>query len=616
MGVSRQWRVAVVLTGVGIFGTLGIAGSFPLSWVKRSVEGKLSEQFGSPARIGDIRRESFFSLAPVIRIAEVEVAQPSWAGRGKLAEIRLLRLKLGLIPLLFGQSEPELLQASGVRLNLRRDAQGRKNWQADPESSRRGNSQGVGIAQVEDAEIQYIDAVQQRSARVRVTVHPHRGLVLEGDGSVDGAPIRIRATGGPLQTGRPWHFDARIKGRSLAVHAKGQMAGPLRTEDMQFAMTSRADDLKRLDRVIEAGLFGTRSIDLKAQVRHRDDTWTINNLAGRIGRSQLAGDVVARRVAERMKLEGRVRFSVLDFEDLASEQGNAQASALEKAQGLRLVPNTRVNIRKIDRTDGKITVEVKRILSGRRPSALTSLHGLLTLDHRLLTVEPLRLGLQRGNITGRIVVDQRDGQAKPRVMLALNLSDSRISALAGGPDAKVEGRVDARVRLSGVGDTIREAVGTSNGRIGIAARSGTMPSEMAALLGFDIGKGIFGGDAGTASLRCAVVALQMKKGQGIADQLLVDTSISQTTGQGQIAFPEERLDLRFAGAPKTKAALRLPGQIFVRGTLRAPQVVITEGTKSAGVLFKALGRAIAGKNGPQATDGDCSRLIAGVLSVK
>jgi hypothetical protein len=139
---------------------------------------------------------------------------------------------------------------------------------------------------------------------------------------------------------------------------------------------------------------------------------------------------------------------------------------------------------------------------------------------------------------------------------------------------------------------------------------------MAALLGFDIGKGILGGDAGTASLRCAVVALQMKKGQGTADQLLVDTSISQTTGQGQIAFPEERLDLRFAGAPKTKAALRLPGQIFVKGTLRAPQVVIPEGTKSAGVLFKALGRAITGKNGPQAKDADCSRLIAEAVGIK
>lgn len=616
MGVNRRWRIAIILTGVGGLVMLGIAGSFPLSWVKRSVEGKLSKQFGSPARIGDIGRENFFSLAPVIRIADVEVAQPSWAGRGKLAEIKLLRVKLGLIPLLFGRSRPELLQASGVRLNLRRDAQGRKNWQADPESPGNGNSRGVVVEQVEDAEIQYIDVVQQRSARVRVTVHPHRGLVLEGAGFVEGAPIRILATGGPLQPGRPWRFDARIEGRSLAVHAKGQMVGPLRTDDMQFAMNARADDLKRLDRVIEAGLFGTRSINLKAQVKHQDDAWTITSLAGRIGRSQLAGDVVARRVAERMKLEGRVRFSVLDFEDLASEQGNAQARALEKAQGLMLVPNTRVNIRKIDRTDGKITVEVERILSSRRPSALTSLHGVLTLDHRLLTIEPLRLGLQRGTITGRIVVDQRDGQAKPVVMFALNLSGSRISALAGGPDAKVEGRVDARVRLSGVGDTIREAVGTSNGRIGIAARSGTMPSAIAALLGFDIGKGIFGGDAGTASLRCAVLALQMKKGQGTADQLLIDTSISQTTGQGQIAFPEERMDLRLTGAPKTKATLRLPGQIFVRGTLRAPQVVIPEGTKSAGVLFKTLGRAITGKNGPQATDGDCSRLIAGVLSVK
>ncbi|WP_380875475.1 AsmA family protein [Sphingomonas sp. DBB INV C78] len=605
--------MSIVIGGLMLALLLLAAAMMPVGWMKGHAERQLSDRFDSPVRIGAVDREGIFSFRPVIRASDVHVSQPQWAGQGEMASIRLLRMRVNLLPLLIGRLDADLLTARGVRLNLARTADGRVNWRKDGGSRNREDGAGLEAVSVEDAVIEYRDAKQKRSATVNVRIDPAKGLTADGTGTVDGAPIRLRARGGPMAAGRFWAFDAAIEGMALNLHAVGSMAGPLRTDDMRFRMTARADDLKRIDRIIEAGLFGTQPVDLAAEVRHEGDTWTIEKLAGTIGSSELAGRLTARKTDGRTKLDGDVRFARLNFEDLASDEGNAKAVALERVEGLKIVPNTRINIRKIDKTDGRIRVRVDRVTAGRRPSSITDVQAVLTLDNRILTAEPLRLGLKQGAVTGKAIVDQRAGQAKPRVMLALDMTDSSISALAGGDSKEIDGRVDARVRLEGTGDTIREAVGHSDGAIGVTARAGSLPSRIAALIGFDVGKGLLGDDKGQTTLRCAAIKLDVDGGRGTINPLLVDTSVSQTRGSGTIIFPEEALAVALSGAPKGEAALRLPGTISVRGTIRVPEIVIPKESKSVGTIIKMIGRTLSGKSGPQATDADCGALTRAAI---
>lgn len=611
---THRTRNILLAAGVLILLLLLIAATIPVGWLKGTAERQLSSQLGSPVRIGTLDRESVFSFQPVIRASDVHVAQAAWAGKGEMASVRLLRLRIAVLPLVVGRFDATLLTARGVRLTLVRAADRRVNWRSGKTQDDGGGSgSGLAVAHVEDAVIRYDDAVQKRTATLTLAIDPTTGLAARGTGTVDGAPVTLRLTGAPMTADRPWAFDAVIDGPALALHATGTMAGPLRTDDMRFRMTARADDLKRIDRIIEAGLFGTQPVSLSADVRHADATWTVEKLTGTIGQSQLAGRLTAHKVDGRTQLDADVRFARLNFEDLASDSGNAKALALEKAQGLRLVPNTRINIYKISKTNGRIAVRIDRVIGGRRPSSITNISGVLTLDNRLLTIEPLRIGLTRGAITGKAVVDQHDGRPKPRVTLALDMTDSRISALSGGGGGRIDGRVDARVRLTGVGDTVREAVGASDGTIGITARSGFLPSKIAALIGFDIGKGLMGNDQEQAALRCAVIGLDVRQGRGRLDPLLVDTSLSQTRGRGTVSFPAEALAITLTGAPKGDGAVRLPGTVTVSGSIREPQIVIPEGTKSVGNILKAVGRAIAGNGPPPAANADCAALTRRAL---
>ncbi|MDV3455930.1 AsmA family protein [Sphingomonas sp. HF-S4] len=606
--MSRRVRNSLIAAAVVAGLLVLLAGAFPVSWFRGTVERTIASRFDTPVRIGALEREDFFSFAPIVQVRDIHIAQPQWAGQGDLASVRSLRLKLRTWGLLLGKVDAEIVSAEGVRLNLVRDAQRRANWKRDGDKAEGGGGSGIEVAQVRDAVIRYRDAVQRREFTLNVAINPDTGLAAKGNGQVDGAPVTLAARAAPMRAGQPWAFDATIDGAALGLTAKGSMAGPLRTDRMEFDMTARGDDLKRIDRIIEAGLFGTQPVKLAAHVRREDDAWIVERLRGTIGVSALSGRVTARKADGRTKLDGAAHFSRLRFDDLADNEGLAKQQALTRAIGPRVVPNTRINIAKIDKTDGQIAVRIDQIVGS---STVRGIRGTLKLDDRILTIDDLRIALARGTVAGRLAVDQRAGQPKPKVTLALDMANSSISALFGG--GEVDGRLDARVRLAGVGDTIREAVGRSDGTIGVAARAGALPAKMAALMGFDIGKGLLGGDKGQAALRCAVVRLSLRGGRGVTQSLLIDTSLSQSRGTGSIGFPDERLALTLTGAPKGKGILRLPGSVSVNGTISAPEIVVPKETKSVGNVFKALGRAVTGSSGPAATDADCGALVRGAI---
>lgn len=613
--IPKSIRIALLVVFVLLAAVVVLAASFPVGWLKDRTQARLSERIGTQVTIKSMSRETAFSFSPVIHINGLQIPQPDWAGPGNLASIEEARIRLHIIPMIFGKARPDLLSARGIRLNLVRDANRRVNWDRDPKDRKTDDDGRSDFAatRIDDVVLDYRDAFQKRAFKIALSVDPSTGLIGKGTGTVDGAAVNVSLRGAPMIAGKEWPFDARLEGPALAMHALGKMAGPMRTDDMTFKVSGRANDLKLIDRVIEAGLFGTQPLTLNAKVRHRDKIWTVADLRGTVGESQLLGKLTARKDNGRTKLDGDVRFLTLNFEDLADDAGNARGVALERAIGPRIVPNTRVNIRKIRKTDGRIAIRVDRILSGRRPSSIKNMSAVLNLEDRLLTVSSLRIGLNQGVITGRAIVNQRDDQPKPIVTLALDLRGSSISALAGGgSQSDVDGRVDARVRLTGVGDTIREAVGNANGTMGAVTRGGSMPTRLAGLIGFDVGKVLFAKDDGREELRCGIIRLDLKRGRGDVDLLLVDTSISQTRGTGQISFPAEAFAVNLTGAAKSKNALQLPGSVSLRGSIREPDIIVPEGTRSVGNIFKAIGRAIGRRNTP-ATDANCGQLVAQTL---
>jgi uncharacterized protein involved in outer membrane biogenesis len=578
-----------------------IVAAFPWDMLRSTIERSLSDRFGRPVTIGRIERLDRLSFTPTIMIRDLRVPQATWAGAGNLATIKAARIRFPVLPLLVGRHfSPEAIDVSGMRLRLVRAKDGRENWARPGDRSDGGGPQTTlrGL-RLTDSIVSYRDAKADRDFVAHLAADTRSGVRLEGTGHVQGAPVRLAARGPAVESaaGKPWPFQAQIEGPSLGMEVTGTMDAPLDTHRMTLDMTARADDLKLIDAVIEAGLFGTQKIRLQAHVRHDAPDWVVTTLSGTIGGSDITGHITVRKRGGRTKLDGAVV---------------SKALAEERTTGPRLVPDTRINIRKIDRTDGTLRFEIRHLLAGRRRSSFTSMRGVLTMDHQLLTLSPLVMDMTRGRVDGSVRVDQRGGRMEPLVTIDLALRDSNVEALAGG-GGTVDGRVDARARLTGTGSSFREAVGRSDGSIGLVAREGSLPAKLAALIGFDVGRRLLEGSDDRAALRCIVLRLDMHGGIGRVDPLIIDTSESQSRGEGSIRFPDESVAIRLTGAPKQHSLLRLPGSITMSGTIRSPDVAIAPGTKSLGNIFTAIGRAITGDQGPEATDADCDALAARAL---
>ncbi|WP_343528116.1 AsmA family protein [Sphingomonas sp.] len=592
---------------------LVILAVFPWGVLRGVVCREATERFGRPVTIGSVQRLDGFGFHPTIMVQNLRIPQADWAGRwaGKddFAQVARAEIRFSVWPLLKGAFVPEDIRVSGLRLSLVRDKQGRTNWSRPGEPAEGGSSTDLQGLTITDGVIRYNDAKQDRDATLRIAADPDKGVRAEGTGSVRGAPVRIAFTGGAVKPGR-WPFTAAITGDLLTMKASGTMDRPLDTDAMTLDLTAKADDLKRIDAVIEAGLFQTRAVELAAHVRHDRPRWTITNLKGQIGRSDLAGHLTVDKKQGRTLLDGEVVARQLDFDDLSSAEARAEAAALERRIGPRLVPDTRIDIGKIDSTDGTIRFRVGRVVSAQGTSPITGLAGRMTMDHQLLTLGDIRIALREGVVTGQAVIDQRGGAKVPRLSLDLRLSGASVLSLSG--QTQITGRVAARAKLTGSGETVRAAIGRSSGRIGLAVANGSLPDRYATALGFDAGAA-FMGDEGRASLRCLVLGVDMKNGTGRADPLIVDTSRSRLDGTGTVSFPDERLALRLTGAPKQGATLRLAGAATVTGTLEKPDLVIPKQVKSVGNIFKSIGRAITGDTGPKAQSADCAGLVRQVL---
>jgi uncharacterized protein involved in outer membrane biogenesis len=368
-------------------------------------------------------------------------------------------------------------------------------------------------------------------------------------------------------------FTVSLQSPALELTAKGNMQGVLNTDRFNASLSARAPTLKNLDRIIEAGLFGTQKIDLRADIRHKDKDWFVDKLNGSIGRSNLSGKADILKRDGRTKIDANIKFATLDFDDLADDAGLAKAAALTRRIGPRVLPNTRINLSKMGPTDGQMVFAVDRLLS-RRDTVFRRVQGKLSLDHKLINITNLVIGLKSGRMTGSVQVDHRSGA--PKLSTDLTLTGASISDLIGNGDI-VTATMRGRITLSGTGDTFRDALEKANGKAAMVASDGSVRATVAHVLGQNLGgavEEIIGDPKARVPLRCLVANFDARNGILTPSPLAIDTKVSIGRGEGRITLKGETISLILRGGAKGKSALRIVDPIKISGTLNAPDVSV------------------------------------------
>ena len=405
---------------------------------------------------------------------------------------------------------------------------------------------------------------------------PNTGLILDSRGTFHGQPATLTATGGridDIRPGAPYPFEARLASKLLSITATGTMKGALNLDVFDARIAAQGHDIAYLDDIIEAGLPGTQEFALSAKVHRARPDWVITGLGGQIGRTRLTGGATIEKREGRSLINGRVHAATFDFGDLSSDEGRMLALQKKAQLGDRVLPDTRIDLRHFQNTDGSLRFVADQLLIPGG-SAFQSMSGTLRINHRVLAVGDFVAGMTAGRLVGSVRVDHRDGL--PKLATNLRIEGTSLEQVMGS-SKDVSGPLRGRIQLNGHGETIREALGRANGSVKIVVTGGRLRALIANVIGQDLGRTIgqvLGNKDAVVPIRCLVAAFNAQNGQLAPNPLAMDATISVARGSGSINLQNEQINLSLSGAAKKPSPLRLDEPVRITGTLSHPSVTV------------------------------------------
>ena len=461
-----RWNIAglVAVGATAIF--MLLLAAFPWGMFADRAASLLSTLIGRKVTIGSAHRVDLFSFSPTVDLRDVRIAQPAWAGCDDFGRIAHLRVRFRILPLLTGRFEPTSIIADGLVLRLHRYADGRENW-LDPKRRHHSlTSPAFRFVTIRNSRIELRNDKRQVLLVASLAIDPQHGLSITGSGIHRDQPVRLAVHAPPIveaSAGRPYPVALSLHSPILSFEAVGRLDEPLDLEHYEARITASGRNLTYLDDIIQAGLFDTQPFRLTADIRHDAPDWTIRNLSGSIGRSRLSASGTVKLIRGRTRLVAQVVADQLDFDDLASDEQHAEAKSRTSNIGVRILPHTRILLDRIAKLDGTLRARVHRLLGNKR-SPFRTLDATLVLDHRLLRVAPLKIGLTHGRIIGTMILDDRDD----RHDLAVNvrMTGAHVADLVGHTDAieaPVDGRIDVVCGSAWKKDPVSGVIGVEKG---------------------------------------------------------------------------------------------------------------------------------------------------------
>ncbi len=561
------------------------------NWFKGPVERAVQARTGRVLQIGNLDVD--LGRTTTIRGDHITFANASWARQAQMASADRVEIDIRLWPLLRGS-----VQLPEIRLshpNVLLETAPRKGEPGNWNFLDGGGGQLVQLhsLRINEGRLRFIDtlgrsnidlAVRSGEARQADAAPPVR---VQGKGRWRGAAFTLSGgTESPLELSNSDHpFRIHLDARAGATHAiaRGSPTNPFQLQvfDLQFQLSGQ--DLDDLYPLIGIAIPSSPPYQLDGRLKRDHERWRYEKFSGRVGDSDLAGDVEIDVAGERPRLTANLLSKRLDFDDLAGfigappkTGGDESANAAQKAQAAQLaakstvLPDTPYNLGKLRAMDADVRWKAQRINAPKLP--LDDMDAHLLLDNGLLRLEPLNFGVAGGDIRSTVRMDARRAQ----INTTFNASLRGVQLGQLFPDAKLaeqaSGGISGNIRLSGNGNSIAAMLGSSNGDVAVGMGRGHIGNLLMELAGLDVAeslKFLFTGDT-QIPLRCAFADFGVHDGLMRSRALAFDTTDTLVIGEGTISLKQEQLDLLLRPRPKDVSILALRSPLRVGGSFKDP----------------------------------------------
>ncbi|MGC1175581.1 AsmA family protein [Polaromonas sp.] len=611
---------------------------FPWDLMRGPLNRYVSEQTG---RQFEITRRLEVKLGRTTRVLAdgIEFANPSWARDPYLVKAEAAEIQVRLWPLLFGRVELPVVSLRKPQLGLQMEADGRRTWALGKDTSDESSVPLIGQLLVDEGTLNYLATARGAdiSADFALVAEDSSALPLsyKARGKWKGEPFTAQGrAGGVLQlsadaTGSfPLEITATAGRTRLKASGSITNLAEIAGMDAQFQLEGQSlEDLYKLVGVV---LPGTPSYRLQGRLGKQGLLWSVKQIKGVLGKSDLSGDLAFDRSRAVPVLTGKVQSRVLDFEDLGPMVGQASSNVpkdMTKAaapatpktsrRAGRVLPDTKLDFARLKAMDADVQYSAADI---RHVKALPldSMTAHILLRKGVLELEPLKLGVAGGQLAGRLAIDSNTSPSSIETRLdARAIQLNQLFPTIETTKSSL-GRISGQVDLKGQGSSTAQMLASSSGNVAFLMGNGEISNILLEFMGLDGGeviKFLVRGDR-NVRLRCAAASFEVRQGLMTSRAIVLDTTDTVVDGRGQINLADETLDLVLYPSPKDGSILSFRSPLKIVGTFGAPTAGPDKGALAgrAGIALALaainplLALAATIETGP-GQDANCSQVL-------
>jgi uncharacterized protein involved in outer membrane biogenesis len=658
---TTRW-VAVVLAALVLIVVLFLA-FFDWNYFKPTLARIISEKTGRPTAIAGNLSVHVWSWEPSAEVDGLTMKNPAWAEHDVMFRADRLVVSVSLGRLLRGQLVLPRVEIVRPAIDLERDLKGRASWEF-------GDNSGKPHASARPAKIPTIRRLLIEDGKVRVTDRIRKlkldgslnaadeagkgsaGFSLKCTGSLNDKPFRAQIHGGPLinlDPEHPYDLEAHLTASDITLDAHASFPKPFDLASYRVKFSVSGSDLADVYYLTGLALPNTPPYQLAANVRHAGTVFHLDDFKGKLGSSDIEGDVEVQTAASKPKLVAKLRSDSLNIGDLAPTLGHPASSPESSLQDSarsgaassppppsrrsskappptkppppsdHLFPDADLQVNRVRGMDADVTYQAKSVVAPKLPMKEVSFH--LQLQDGVLRLDPLSFVLDAGKFSGSVAIDARKDVPETTIDMGVDNVDLGQFKSASAKQPPLDGSLVGRVNIHGFGTSVHKLASTADGTLSVAVPHGQMNNALAELTGINVLKGLgvlLSEKEQATQIRCGIVDFQAQKGILGSKSVFIDTSNVLITGRGNVDLRDEHLDLSLQGDPKKLRILRLRSPITLHGTLLHPAVGIKvdklleqAGVAAAlGTLLTPAAAALALIDPGLAKNKDCSAVLA------
>ncbi len=607
---------------------------FQWNWLRGPIGSWASAKYDREIELNGDLDVNLFSWTPSAQVRELRVGGPDWALEKDTLKVADLQVSIRLGALLAGRIEMPSLIITRPEVVLIATEDGRRSWVLDPS---RADDRGMNIPLINHLVIhdgtlsldeQRRDMTLMATVSAREGTDGQAGFHLDGRGTMNGTPLRLEVRGGPfinIRRDRPYAFKAELLGVGSTLIADGSITRPFDLGQFTATLSLQGRDMADLYLLTGITTPNTPPYRLTGTLTRDDALFTFNDFSGRVGSSDLSGDLKVDKVGDRRRVDAVLQSRLLDIDDLASVLGGTPRvtasgdTVLTSGAGAKLLPTAPLNVERLRVMDGTLRYRAARVKRNELDIRQVDLGA--ELNAGILNLDPVSFDFNRGSLNGtaRINATRDMPYTSADFRLRGYPLESIIPARNGVPT--VTGAVLGRAKLEGPGASVHDFAANSSGTISLVVPQGRMRSAFAELLGINVTAGLgrlLSGDQGSSEIRCAVADFTVRRGVATARTFVIDTTPVLAKGTGTIDLGAETMNLRIDGETKQPRLIRLWSPITVSGPLTAPKVGIEGGAVAGqigigaalGALINPLVALLPFVDPGLAEDANCGALIS------